>query len=238
VRTLTVEGQGRYGAPVRAVVIGNAADFDTGFVGQRLRQRGYRLEEGHREHPGDWPSLDGADLLLTLGSEWNVYRPETATLVAAEAGLVRDALARGVPLLGLCFGAQVLAHALGGEVSGAPAPEIGWIELEVDVAAVSPGPWMAWHHDVFTAPEGFEVLARTDAGPHLVRGRRTVATQFHPEATESVVRRWLESGGADEYRARGGDPDALLAETRANVATSGPAAAALVDWFLEDVSGV
>ena len=107
-------------APVRALVIGNADDFDPGFVGHRLREHGYAFTECHREHPDRWPALDGHELVLTLGSEWNVYRPETAELVEAEAALVRRVVAADVPLLGICFGAQVLAHAFGGTVSRTP----------------------------------------------------------------------------------------------------------------------
>ena len=62
-----------------------------------------------------------------------------------------------------------------------------------------------------------------------------MGTQFHPEVTETMVRRWLDNGGAEQYRTYGGDPAALLAETRAKVAYSRPAAEALVDWFLDDV---
>ncbi len=161
----------------------------------------------------------------------------TAALVAAEAALVRDVVARGIPLLGICFGAQVLAHALGGVVSRAATPEIGWVTVAVDGPPVAAGPWMEWHDDVFTAPAGFDVLARNDVGPQLIRGHRTLGTQFHPEATETMVRDWIEHGGAESYRRHGGDPDALLATTRDNVATSRPAAEALVDWFLDHVAG-
>ena len=97
------------------------------------------------------------------------------------------------------------------------------------------GPWLEWHDDVFTVPEGCTEVARTAVGPQLVRTRRVLATQFHPEATESMVVRWLASGGAEQVRGRGGDPDRLLADTRANVPSSGPRAAALVDWFLADL---
>jgi GMP synthase-like glutamine amidotransferase len=174
------------------------------------------------------------DLVLTLGSEWNVYRPETASLVAAEAAYVRDVVARQVPLLGICFGAQVLSHALGGTVSRTSEPEIGWYEpvLEPGAPDAAAGPWMEWHDDVFTVPEGFDVLATTPTGPQLIASRRAVGTQFHPEATETMVRDWIEHGGAEQYRARGGDPDLLLAETRANTARSRPRAESLVDWFL------
>jgi GMP synthase-like glutamine amidotransferase len=219
---------------VRALVIGNAQDFDSGFVGHRLRVRGYTFTEAHREHPEWWPPLDDFELVLTLGSEWNVYRPETAALVDAEAALVREVVAREVPLLAICFGAQVLSHALGGNVSRTSTPEIGWYEL--DGPDVARGPWMEWHDDVFTVPEGFDVLASTDVGPQLIRGGRFLATQFHPEATETMIRRWLAHGGAEQLRARDDDPDVLLAETRENVERSRPAAEALVDWFLDDIA--
>ena len=70
-----------------------------------------------------------------------------------------------------------------------------------------------------------------------MRGGRCVGTQFHPEATETMIGGWLAAGGADQYRRHGGDPDVLLAATRANVAVSRLHAAALVDWFLDDVAG-
>jgi GMP synthase-like glutamine amidotransferase len=230
-------GGHRYVGTVRAVLIGNAGDLDAGFVGGHLRRCGYQFSEGQREHPVDWPALDDVDLVLTLGSEWNVYRPETAPCVEAEAALVRHVTDRGIPLLAICFGAQVLSHALGGAVTRAPTPEIGWFTVAVDGPPIAEGPWMEWHDDVFTAPPGFDVLARTDAGPQLIRGRRALGTQFHPEATETMVRDWIEHGGAEAYRRHGGDPDVLLAETRVNVALSRPAAEALGDWFLEHVAG-
>ena len=128
----------------------------------------------------------------------------------------------------------MLSHALGGTVSRTSAPEIGWYEpaLEPGAPPVAAGPWMEWHDDVFTVPEGFGVLATTPTGPQLIASRRAVGTQFHPEATETMVRDWIEHGGAEQYRSRGGDPDELLAETRTNTARSRPAAEALVDWFL------
>jgi GMP synthase-like glutamine amidotransferase len=224
---------------MRGLLIGNARDLDAGFVGGRLRQHGVTFTEAQREHPGDWPALDGIDVVLLLGSEWHVYDPVTAPAVEAEAAVVREAVGRGVPLLGICFGAQVVAHALGGEVVRAAEPEIGWIDVTVDEGGppIAGGPWMSWHHDVVTPPPGFGVHARNEVGPQLIGGGRVVATQFHPEATETMVRDWLEHGGAADLSARGGDPDALLATTRGNVARSRPAAEALVDWYLEAVVG-
>jgi GMP synthase-like glutamine amidotransferase len=224
---------------VRALVVGNGNDFDPGFVGQRFRERGYVFSECHRERPDEWPSLDGVDVVLLLGSEWNVYNTETAPLVEAEAALVRAAVGRDVPLFGICFGAQVIAHALGGEVTRTDRPEIGWYEIEpVDGCPpeISAGPWIEWHHDVFTLPEGFVELARTAAGPQVVRRGRVLGTQFHPECTETMLAGWLRQGGAEQHRAHGGEPADFLAQTRVETERSRPNAAALVDWFLREVA--
>jgi GMP synthase-like glutamine amidotransferase len=224
---------------VRGLVVGNGRDLDAGFVGQRLREHGYAFTEAHRERPEDWPSIDGVDLVVLLGSEWHVYDEATSASVAAEARLVRDAVAARVPLLGICFGAQIVSHALGGAVARTDRPEIGWYPIEPLEAAPGDfvaGPWVQWHDDVFDVPDGFEVLARTPSGPQLVRRERILATQFHPECTETMLARWLRQGGADEYRRRGGDPAAFLAATRENTEVSRPNAEALVDWFVHDVA--
>ena len=219
---------------MRALVVGNAADLDSGFVGHRLRQHGYAFTELHREAPDDWPGLDGVELVLTLGSEWNVYRPETAALVEAEAALVRRVVAAGCPLIAICFGAQVLSHALGGAVTRTPTPEIGWFDVDVDASVPATGRWMEWHDDVFTVPEGFAELARTPVGPQLVRTRRVLATQFHPEATDSMVTRWLADGGAEQLQERGRDPDRPARRDPGQHRQQRDRAAALVDWFLTD----
>jgi GMP synthase-like glutamine amidotransferase len=79
---------------MRALLIANAVDADAGFVGDRLRHHGFAFDECHREHPDEWPDLDGHDLVLLLGSEWSVYWPEVADEVAAEVALIREAQAR------------------------------------------------------------------------------------------------------------------------------------------------
>jgi len=236
----------------RALVIGNGADLDAGFVGHRFRERGYAFTECHREAPGEWPDPDTVELVLTLGSEWNVYDPATAELVEQEAAFTRRVLAADVPLFAICFGAQVLAHALGATVERIDQPEIGWFDVTPTTAGagiigdvadkearpptIAAGPWMEWHYDGFDVPSGFDELARTAAGPQLIVGARVLATQFHPEVTETMVARWLHMGGAEQYRQHGGEPTELLAQTRANTELSRPNSAALVDFFLSEVA--
>ncbi|CAB4578646.1 unannotated protein [freshwater metagenome] len=219
---------------MRALLIGNQNDLDPGFVGERFRMHGFAFSECFREHPGEWPSLEGHDLVLLLGSEWSVYWPEVADNVAAEAALIRDAHARGVPLFGICFGNQSMAHALGGTVERAREPEIGWYDVVSDVPeVVAEGPWLQWHYDVVTVPPGATELARSSVGPQAWQLGRSFCTQFHPEADESILLRWTAGVGVDELDRIGISADALMVETRANTPTSREHAERLVDWFLE-----
>jgi GMP synthase-like glutamine amidotransferase len=79
-------------------------------------------------------------------------------------------------------------------------------------------------------------LARSAAGPQAWRLGRSFCTQFHPEVSESIVRRWVEGGGDVEAQKYGRDPAALVADTRRNVADSRPNAERLVDWFVAEVA--
>lgn len=223
---------------MRALLIANAVDADAGFVGARLRRHGYAFTECLREQPGEWPGLDGADLVLLLGSEWSVYWPEVASNVAAESALVREAHRRGIPQLGICFGNQVMAHTLGGTVQRASEPEIGWYDLATDnPAAIAAGPWLQWHSDVVTVPAGAEELARSDVGPQAWRLGRSLATQFHPEATESMLARWSSGEGAAELERFGSSAEQMMEDTRSNVEISREHSDVLVDWFLDAVAG-
>lgn len=223
---------------MRALLIANATDADAGFVGDRFRHHGYSFTECHRETPGDWPELDGHDLILMLGSEWSVYWPQVADSVAAESALIRTAADRNTPLFGICFGNQVMAHALGGTVERAREPEIGWYDVVTDEpAVVAEGPWMQWHYDVVTVPPGGEEMARTAIGPQAWRRGRAFATQFHPEATETMLARWTSGHGGDELHKLGSSAEKLMDETRANVTVSCEHAEAMVDWYVEHVAG-
>jgi GMP synthase-like glutamine amidotransferase len=224
---------------MRALLIANAADADGGFVAERFRGRGYSFTECHREDLGDWPGLGGYELVVTLGSEWSVYWPHVAESVAAEADLIREAHNGGMPVYGICYGNQIMAHALGGTVERARQPEIGWHQVVSDLPEViSEGPWMQWHYDVVTVPGAATELARSAVGPQAWRMGNSFCTQFHPEATETMIRRWaMSDGGGAELLKYGMKPDELIEETRRNVADSQPAAEHLVDWFLDRVVG-
>lgn len=228
-----------YCGMVRALLIANSNDCDAGFSGERFRQHDFAFTECHRERPGEWPPLEGVDQVLLLGSEWSVYWSQVRAEVAAECALVKSAHSHGIPIYGICFGAQIVAVALGGTVERAREPEIGWYDNIVsDIPeAIPTGPWMQWHSDVVTVPPGAVELARSPIAPQAYRLDRTFVTQFHPEVNEAMITRWaLSPGAANDLATMGLDPDALRAETSRKVLESRPAAEHLVDWYLNQVA--
>jgi len=223
---------------VRTVLICNENDADPGFVGARLEARGYRIERWHREHFRVWPTLEGVDLLFLLGSDWSLYWEHLEEHTECEAQLVREADAAGVPVLGICYGAQMIAHALGGSVSRSPEPEVGWYEIDSDLPEViERGPWMQWHSDRLTVPPGATELARSPICPQAFLRGRTLGVQFHPEVDRSIVERWSAEGGAEELVRLGVDRRELLDRVQAESVRTEPAAGRLVDWFLDAVVG-
>lgn len=234
---------------MRALLLANRSDCDPGLVGSALRARGYSFTEYLREDHGIWlpdvspesvsRALMGADVIVAMGSGWSTYWPAVAEPVASEAALLREAHRREIPVLGICFGAQMLSTALGGTVDKTLHPEIGWHEVEPTESFAAQrtqgilGPWMQWHYDRFSVPDGFSLLAASPAGPQIIHRDRSVGVQFHPEANESIVARWCEGTGVDELAARGIDPDELLERTRTEMATAPQRCSALVDWFFD-----
>lgn len=232
---------------MRALVIGNTEDLDPGLVGSALRRRGWHLLERLREEHASWPcaggrpDLEGAALVLSLGSGWSTYWDHVADPVRAEQEVLRAAIDSGVGVLGICFGAQQLATVLGGSVHRAIHPEIGWHKVDPvgDAAgsAVVGGEWLQWHYDAVAVPPTVTVHAVTPVGPQMFVADRCVGVQFHPEATETVVRGWSTGDGEAELASVGLTPEALQVETARRMAEMPARCDRLVEWCLEQAVG-
>ena len=106
--------------------------------------------------------------------------------------MVRTAVATGVGVLGVCFGGQLVAHALGGTVVRSPDPEIGWCEVRSsDPSLVPDGPWFQWHFDRFTLPPGAIEVARNDCATQAFVKGTAMGLQFHPEVDADLQERWI-----------------------------------------------
>lgn len=214
------------------LVVGNTGDPDAGYVGERLLARGLALSRTWREVglPSDVPA--GTSVVLLLGSEWSVAHPVAPDSLATECALVRSARRARVPVLGLCYGAQVLAHAYGGRVSVAPSPEIGLVSVEtVDESRVPSGPWWTFHSDVIEPPADARLLAHNACGVQAFEVAGALGVQFHPEVRPEVFAEWLSRlpATASPVGAPGAD---LLALAVRREAEARVAAYALVDDFL------
>jgi GMP synthase-like glutamine amidotransferase len=220
---------------VRIHVLKPHALADPGLVGKALRARGADLVEHVLADQGSPGSLEGFDAVVVMGAPWSVYGDEVAGWIEGLLDTTREAVERKVPMLGICFGAQVFAQALGGRVMPAADHEVGVREVQTDDATVvPPGPWFMWHGDTFEVPEGAEVIARTPAGPQAYTHGPHLLVQFHPEATSEIVAAWLEYDDTD-FRTAGVDPAETLEILRANEAAAAIRAAALVGRLLEPI---
>ncbi len=161
-----------------------------GMLHEALILRGYRAVVRSVLAGQTLPSHRDVDVIIALGSEASAYDTGLPWL-NTEVDFLRDAIADETPILGICFGAQLLARALGGAVEPSDTPELGLIEVETDVPAIlSRGPWVSSHYDVIRPPSGALVIARTSVavqafvhGPHL-------GLQMHPEVDTAVLRAW------------------------------------------------
>ena len=219
---------------VRALLIGNEGDNDPGIVGAALLAEGFTLHNVVRETLTAPPATGDFDLVVSLGSEWSIPGRSAAGLVDLEITALRQAHAADTAILGICFGGQLLATALGGSVHRSPAPEVGLYDVETDDPELIPsGPWVQWHYDRFDAPADATVLARTESATQAFIVGRALGIQFHPEVDDTIVTRWA-AGDAD-LPGIGRTPDAVLQSVRPGLDRSAELGRRLVHTFLRRV---
>lgn len=230
-----------------ALVIAHEADGPGGQVAVRLAERGYEVtthavteDLSAPNNPAPFPAFADFDVVCLMGSIRSLTRkPEIDKWVHAELELLRAAYASDQPVLGICFGGQLIAEALGGAVELSPVTEIGWHKIEAvngQINPAGPGPWMQWHHDRIIAPPGATVLAQTETATQLFTIGKMVATQFHPEVDVAHIDRWLSTAD-DEYLAEyGQDRHEILAEVTRHEARNIEQCNKFVDWFLDDIA--
>jgi GMP synthase-like glutamine amidotransferase len=179
------------------------------------------------------PAPGDAAAVAVLGSDASAIAPAPAW-VEEQVGWLRDVVAAGTPVLGICFGAQVLARALGGGVRRLPAPQIGWIEAGTrDPARVPGGPWLSWHEDAVELPPGAELLAADAAGPQAFGRGAHLGVQFHPEVTPAIVEDWIAAYGHGRDLAGDVlDTGALRAATARHAGAAAGRAGRLFDGWL------
>ena len=216
----------------RALVVQHPFNEHLGLLGEWAEHHGVELSTAEWAEDG-LPAPTDFDTVVVLGSRESVY-DAAVPWIAPELAWLDEALRADVPVLGICFGAQLLSAALGGEVSLSPERELGWYRVDSDDPdLVPPGPWWEYHSDRFTVPPGGVEIARTPVAPQAFVHGDHLGVQFHPEITVEMHRAWVEKK-RDEVVALGFDPEQLLADSgeHASLHRTG----ALVDAFLARVA--
>jgi len=157
------------------------------------------------------PSIGNLDLVIALGGPMSVNDDASLSWLADEKRFIREAIDRGLPVVGICLGAQLVASTLGARVRRAPRKEIGWFEVESCDAAgdcfrfPSRSTVFHWHGETFDLPRGAVRLARSEACENQAFqfGERVIGLQFHLETTagsaEALIAHCGEELVEDEY---------------------------------------
>ncbi len=173
------------------LVIQHDEDTDAALIGEAAHHHGATLHTVVATRESLPTDLSGFDSIVVLGSADSVNDPAIAGWFQPETDLIRKADAAGIPVLGICFGAQALAVALGGSVSPAPFGEYGWKMIDTNRPDLVPeGPWFQWHVDAISAPPAAEVIATSECCVQAFRVGPHLAVQFHPEVTQRHATEW------------------------------------------------
>lgn len=210
----------------RLLVFQHVAAEPLGTLDRLIRRRGHRIRFVNFERePDAEPDVDGYRGLIVLGGPMNVSDREHRAHLRTELHAIEKALRQDKPVLGICLGAQLLAHVLGAPVERNPEPEIGWYRLRTTAqgrsdAVMAPvgeaGDVFQWHSCRFAIPRDAVHLAATDtcAQQAFRYGESAYGFQFHMEMDQALIERWLDTPAyRDELLAAGGCADAIRSAT-------------------------
>lgn len=241
---------GRRRRPGRVLVFQHVAAEPLGTLDRLIRARGHRIRFVNFERtPDAEPDACGYDGLIVLGGPMNVVDAPHRPHLRRELVQIEQALKAGIPLLGICLGAQLIAHALGAEVRRLPRPEIGWVpltptaagRLDPVTAPIEAGAAVfQWHSWTFDLPQGAEQLLRGESCEQQAfhYGGRAWGLQFHLEVEAALIERWLRSPAlADDLLHPGlpHDPARIRNDTVRHLASNLQRAEAAFEAFLDRI---
>jgi GMP synthase (glutamine-hydrolysing) len=230
----------------RLLVFQHVAAEPLGTLDPLIRNRGHRIKFVNFERtPDAQPNVDRYRGLIVLGGPMNVSDREHRAHLTIEMATIERALAQDKPVLGICLGAQLLAHVLGAPVRRHANSEVGWYTLS-RTTAQDPvlgdfgraTPVFQWHHCSFDIPHGATHLARTATCENQAfrYGASAYGLQFHPEVDAPLIERWLGTPGyredIDPERLGHGEPE-IRAHTLAHADVMAREAEPMFERFLD-----
>jgi len=232
----------------RLLVFQHVAAEPLGSLDPLIRSRGHRIRfHNFERHPDARPDVQRYRGLIVLGGPMNVEDQHRRPHLQTELRAIEDALRQDKPVLGICLGAQLLAHVLGAPVRRHEHHEIGWYPLETTEAgrkdpvlgALGEGaPVFQWHSRTYSLPTGAQHLARTATCEQqaFCWGRAAYGFQFHLEADTAMIERWLTLPAYRRELAEAGlgrDEEQIRRETLARIAATQRLADTVFNNFLD-----
>ena len=223
---------------MRVLSITHGPSVPGGVFDEVVERGGHELERWVVPLGGAPRSSERYDAVFVFGGSMHPDQDEQFPWLEREAEFLQDALAAGIPTLGVCLGAQLIARAAGASVAPASAPEVGWFDVELTSAGAKDAVLGAlparakafqWHHYTFDLPDGAAELARSDVCTQAFRLDGSIGIQFHAEVTREMVEAWL---GEDPHDVP--DPDEMRRATAAHIADWNELGRGLCRAFLEN----
>jgi len=195
---------------------------------EELDRRGLKFREINLYEGGAPKDLDGCGGMIIMGGPMNVYEEDEYPFLKDEDRLIKEALAKKLPTIGVCLGAQLMAKAAGAKVTKGKKKEIGWYPLYTTEEAKADPVFKGlprevevfqWHGDTFDIPDRAVRLASSDLFPNQAFriGDNAYAFQFHIEVTSDIIKSWIdineELAGVNDYI----DSKKVLSDTKGKI---------------------
>jgi GMP synthase-like glutamine amidotransferase len=230
---------------VRVIAAVHQDDAGPVIFGEVIRALGHELIEWR---PADASPPDGANAVIVLGGAMHLDQEDGHPWLRPERDWIRSVLDSGLPTLGVCLGAELLAAAAGWQISRLPRSEIGWHDVELTLeaaddpllsAAPPSFPAFQWHSYAAEPPAGATVLAVSPACAQAYRvAERAWGIQFHAEVDAATIEHWLDDGkDGEDVREVNLDLDAVRERTRREIGGWNELGRRLCTRFLELAEG-
>lgn len=219
----------------KLLVLQHVAHEILGTLNPLFKDAGFRMRYvNFGRRPDARPTMAGYGGLVVLGGPMSANDTEGHPHLVTELRLIEEALAKGVPILGICLGAQLLARVLGAQVRPSPEKEIGWYEVQLTPEGTrdrllrhigNSARIFQWHGETFDIPAGAVHLATSTGCPNQAfrYGDRAYGLQFHLEVDQPMIERWLNVPAMrEEIAALNGriDPEAIRRETEERIGST------------------
>ena len=185
--------------PKTIYAIQHLAFEDLGSLEDLFYQLGFRVRYFEAGIDNLKQAFEYEGLTIILGGPIGVYETEDYPFLKDEIRYLKQRLEKNLPTIGICLGAQLIAHALGAKVYAGHAKEIGWSTLDIRyannniLAPLADTAVLHWHGDTFDLPENATLLASSKiySNQAFQVGQQILALQFHIEVAADSLEKWL-----------------------------------------------